>query len=733
MHAQTLETLGRGYREKPGPATRAALLHYAKAHSKETSGALASLALGAGEVEGKQFNNALAHLRAAEKRLPALADYPAYLMAAAEFELRDFGQVDKDLKPVWDHAPTSPLVVKAIVLAANTFIQSAEPKKAIDLLEQKGAEIAPEKAALLLATAYEEAGDTVQAAAQYQRLYVEFPFSKEAEEARASFLKYPLPSLQARLARCSRLIEGRDYTQAKTELEALAPELSGADRDAARVLLGADYYLSGDSGQAFSYLNSLQATTGEPGAERLYYLAQSARKLDRTGDLDAAVAQLGQSYPSSTWRLQALVAAAGYYAAENRPEQFQPLYRACYESFGSDPRAVNCHWRFAWGEYLKDRSNGDLLLAHLRSYPGSQHAGAALYYLGRIAETKGDFAAARAYYDKAGGNFANEYYGMLARDRMKEAAIANAGASRQTTGFLAALKFQQHAMPDMRASAVTEERIGRARLLASAGLDDLADSELRYGARHDGQPQVLAMELARLATGRNAPEQAIRTIKHYAPGYLHLPFDASTEALWRFAFPLPFLKPLTEFARQRGIDPYLIAGLIRQESEFDPKIVSYANAYGLTQVLPSTGRELSRKLKIRPFRADMLFTPEVNLNIGTYYLRTVLDSLEGKYEAALASYNAGKSRVVRWLSWNEFREPAEFVESIPFTQTREYVQNVLRNADVYRRLYGERPVALGSTQDGDGAKNAGSTSRERTPAPAISQRAHRKLHRVGNS
>jgi soluble lytic murein transglycosylase len=209
--------------------------------------------------------------------------------------------------------------------------------------------------------------------------------------------------------------------------------------------------------------------------------------------------------------------------------------------------------------------------------------------------------------------------------------------------------------------------------------------------------------------------------------------DSTTEPLWRLAFPLPFWRPLTAFAQQRGIDPYLIAGLIRQESEFNPSVVSYANAYGLTQVLPSTGRMLSRQLNIRHFRASMLFTPEVNLNIGTYYLRSVLDQLQGKWEATLASYNAGKSRVVRWLNWSNFQEPAEFVESIPFIQTRDYVKSVMRNADVYRRLYGPNPFALVSTEDVDGAKDGGSTGANRKSAGSLSQRPHRKLHRVGNS
>jgi soluble lytic murein transglycosylase len=102
---------------------------------------------------------------------------------------------------------------------------------------------------------------------------------------------------------------------------------------------------------------------------------------------------------------------------------------------------------------------------------------------------------------------------------------------------------------------------------------------------------------------------------------------------------------------------------------------------------------LSRTLGIRGFRTSMLFAPDTNLKIGTYYLKALSDQLEGKWEAALASYNAGKSRVVAWLAASNFSEPAEFVESIPFNETRGYVESVLRNAEVYRRLYGPKTVA----------------------------------------
>ncbi len=129
-----------------------------------------------------------------------------------------------------------------------------------------------------------------------------------------------------------------------------------------------------------------------------------------------------------------------------------------------------------------------------------------------------------------------------------------------------------------------------------------------------------------------------------------------------------------------------MAALIRQESEFDAGVTSRANARGLTQIEPATGREISRKLKIPAYTTAKLFQPSLNLQFGTYYLRLVTDQLGGHTEAALAAYNAGMTRAKSWLTWGDFKEPAEFVETVPFTQTRGYIQAVLRNADAYRRI-----------------------------------------------
>jgi len=117
-------------------------------------------------------------------------------------------------------------------------------------------------------------------------------------------------------------------------------------------------------------------------------------------------------------------------------------------------------------------------------------------------------------------------------------------------------------------------------------------------------------------------------------------------------------------------------------------VISHANAWGLMQLLPSVGKQLAKDVKLKPYSSDLLLVPNTNLRLGTRYFKSLLDKYDGKVEYALAAYNAGTDRVQDWTSAAKYRDTAEFVESIPFTETREYVQAIMRNATVYRRLYG---------------------------------------------
>lgn len=612
-------------------------------------------------------------------KYPQLADYTAFYAAQSAFDQKDYPSVERRLKPIWDHAPKSPLIGKAAALLANAYLEQNEPKKAQAAVERYRANMRGPEAEVLLAKATSDP-------AHLQRLVTDFTQSPEAKDAIAAD-----PKLLATLSPKAHLVRALNlpFAQARPDLQAAAAGLTGPDLDLARVRLASD------SNPA---LRALTVAPGEIDAERLYYLS-------RTGATTEALARLQQAYPKSPWRLRALLRAGDALFLQNEPSTYGPLYTACADAFPADPRAAICQWRAAWAAYRARRPDAKTLFEALPTrYPGSELVPNALYFLGRIAESANDPATARAYYDEVIQSYPNFFYATQARERTQ--ILKSTTPNARVSSFLQMQPWRTAAKPEaFNASPASRARAERARLLADAGLDDLADAEIRFGARTEGQPEVAALELAEIANRRNAPNLAIRAIKQLTPNYLRLPPSAAPDQFWKLAFPFPFRGAVEKYAKALNLDPYLIAALIRQESEFDPKIVSHANAYGLTQLLPSTAREIARKLQL-PFQTDHLFRPDLNVQIGATFLKSLFDRLGGKWEQTLAAYNAGPGRVAKWQQWGEFREPAEFIETIPFDETRNYVQSILRNADLYRRLYAAKPVALASNDGDIGRKDA---------------------------
>ena len=665
---------------------------------RAASDPLIDLKTGADALEAGRYPAAVAALKGLPQRLPKLADYAAWFLGSAQFASKDYAAVPDTLDVVFKQSPPSPLVPRAALLAASALTQNNDPASAsiaLELLRKYYAVLSQPKGDFAMAAAFAGSGDNLSAAIYYQRVYYGFPLSAEAGLASTEIEKlktdlgekYPPALPTAMLARAIKLLDAGQAVRARKELETLIPQLGGAERDLARVRIGVARYTAQENAIAYKYLAALEVDSPEADAERLYYTMQSARRLNNLDEMDAVAGKLSRLHPNSPFRLQAVLAAANRYLTENKIDQYEPLYRACYESFPKAKEAAGCHWKVAWVHYLRrEPDSADLLRAHLRLFPASENASAALYFLGRLADASRDRSAARAYYDEIAREYPNQYYAMLARDRLTP--VATAPPSPAAAEFLRAVAFPQRARTTVfDASAASRARIDRARMLISAGLKDWAEIELRYGAQTGDQPHLLAMELGALI-GDDRPAQAIRYIKSFAGNYLFLPIESAPQDFWRLAFPLPYRADLERFSRQNNLDPFLMAALIRQESEFDAKVVSVANARGLTQIEPATGRELSRKLKIPQYTTAKLFQPSLNLQFGTYYLRLVTNQLGGHTEAALAAYNAGLTRAKSWLTWGDFQEPAEFVETVPLTQTRGYIQAVLRNADAYRRIYG---------------------------------------------
>lgn len=661
-------------------------------------GAAGLIAVARHQLDSGQYDSAAEYAGSAASKAPMLADYAQYIRAEAEYRLKNYSEVSKSVTHVFNQSPASPFVGAAAALAVRAELDNDSPKDGLELIKKYYDHIPQPQADLLLAQCFAGVGDLAQAAEYYQRVYYQYPTAAEATDAANALVDvkaklgdaYPPPLATAMIGRAQKLFEAKNAAAARIELAAAIPQLGGASRDLAQVRLGVADYLSGHEKDAFTYLSGLKVDDPEAEAERLSYLIRCARKLDHHSDVKPFLQQLEKDHRDSLWRLDALISVADQGRVDNDSGTYLPLYRACAATFEKEPRAAWCHWQVAYDSYRHDGGDAyDLLRAHLREYGDSDDANDALYFLGRLQERKNDLASARACYELLISRFSNTYYGVVARERMNDPGLQGATASPEMKEFLASISFHSPPeFPSFTPGKLAASRIERARLLQLAGLTDLADGELKFGARNDGeQENVYAFELAKSAAARGADDQALRDIKTYAPGYLYMNLDQAPVQFWKLAFPIPFRQSIESHSRQQSLDPFLVAALIRQESEFNPKVVSYANAYGLMQLLPTTGRELAKHFGVRRLKATQLLTSDRNLQLGTFYFHNLLNSFGGQVGLALASYNAGPGRANLWKSWGPFREQAEFVEAVPFHQTRGYIQIVLRNSDVYRRLY----------------------------------------------
>lgn len=669
--------------------------------SPKAVGAAGVLAVAQHQLDQGNFNAAADYATDAGRKAPLLSDYAQYVRAQAEYKLKNYPEVAKAATRVFGHDPVSPLVGSAAMLAVNADLDSDNPKHAFDLVRKYFDQIPQPQGTLLLARTYQANGDLGQAAEYFQRVYYGYPVAREASDAADALVSlkarlgdaYPPVMPGAMLGRAEKMFRANRPADAATELAAAIPQLAGAQRDLARVRLGEADFFAGKTQAAFEYLTALKVDDAEADAERLLYLIRCVRRLKDDGDVKPFLNQLEERHAGSSWRLQALIFIADQARTQNDAATFLPLYRACAASFSSGPNAAWCHWRLAFESYRKDAADAfDLLRAYIEKFPASTDVTNALYFLGRLSERKKDFASARACYDELTTRFPNTYYATVAQGRLKESAVKAATPAAPMLAFLRAVAWpSREAFPSFIAGAAVKERLNRAQLLEFSGLDDWAENELKFGASNDDeQPNIYALELAKLVSKRGAPDEALRFIKHYAPGYLYMPLDQAPVDFWELAFPLPVRASIERHSRAQSLNSFLVAALIRQESEFNVKVVSYANAYGLMQIRPATGRELARHFGIRHLRTSQLLGADRNLQLGTYYFRKLMNSYDGEPEIALAAYNAGPSRANSWRTWGPFREPAEFIETVPFHQTRGYIQIVLRNADVYRRLYAGR-------------------------------------------
>ena len=700
-----LSSLARALRNAT-PGAYEKLADFSRKNAANVWGARAALALGYEDYSKNHAPQSLAWLVKA-KPDALLGEYVLFWTAQTRHLLKRNAEALANLETIQREHPGTAMKEQLLDALGTVAIEAGKPQLALEALEAYSP--ASSKTPLLLqrAQAYRAARQTARAAKDYQTIFYKYPLSDEAKVAatalpqliKALGKEYPYPGVEVQEQRAQAFFDAHKWREARSEFEKLQGMLhepANPHRQLAQLRTAeARVQLKGPA----SLVSSLNLPDFDVDAQRLYALSQIYRTDKKENEMLAVIEQLAQKYPASKWTEDALMAAGNYFWVDLNRNKAAASYQRVLDSFPSGRNSFNCEWRVAWVAYLNRQPDADdKFIAFLRKYPVSANAPNAFYWLGRDAERVGNPAHARSYYRMASERYPETYFGQHAALRLEKLG----SGEEDPPEFLAQIPPPPPLRPfDEPIASAAMDRWTRAQALRSIAFDSAAELELKSAYFAAGSPRLL-FEAAQAAFDQGHFAAGMAYGRLIVPNFDARKFSDVPLIVWKTLYPLPYEPALRREAAKNGFDPMLAAGLIRQESTFQADAVSPKNAVGLMQVLPQTGRLMARQLRVR-YTKTSLYQPDFNLEVGMVYAAGLLRNL-GAPEYALAAFNAGEDRIALWRSERNYDEIPELVESIPFTETRDYVQIVLRNAEVYRMIYGSTvpapSVAVANTSAG---------------------------------
>lgn len=671
------------------PGSYGKLATFAGKNTGNVWGARAALALGYDDYSKNHAVPAAAWLTKAEKDA-LLRQYALYWLAQTKRGLKRDAEAFADLQIIERDYPDTAIKEQFLDSFVPLADELGHPQAAIAALTAYSATATRPALLLERAQAYQNAHEFARAAKDYQTIFYKFPLADEARAAAISLSaiskilgkEYPYPGVELQEQRAQLFFDARKWKEARVEYDKLLtmvrdPANPTRQRAQLRIAECRQY-----PKPAPTALASLTLSDPEVDAERIYELSQAYRSEKNETEMLAAVELAQTKYPQSKWSEDALMAAGNYYWVALDRIKATSFYQRVLDNFPDGKNAFNAEWRTAWIAFLNKHPDADTrLTAFLVKYPSSSNAVDALYWLGRSAERSGNPGHARAYYSKALARFPETYFAHAAAARL----AAMGAGEEDAPEFLSKIP----PAPPLRAFdepilAVVADRWARAQALRSIAFDSSAELELKAAYFATYSPRFL-LEAAQTAFDQGHFGTGMAYGRLIVPSFDARRIEDVPSIVWKTLYPLPYEAALRREAARNNFDPMLAAGLIRQESTFQADAVSHANAIGLMQVLPKTGKILARQLKVK-YAKNKLFEPDYNLELGMVYIAELLRTT-GAPEYAAAAYNAGEDRIALWRAERNYEEIPELVESIPFTETREYVQVVLRNAEVYRAVY----------------------------------------------
>jgi soluble lytic murein transglycosylase len=635
-----------------------------------------------------------ARARALLDGLPAdflLADYAAFFAAEATLRGGDEAIALARFRGFSERFPDSVLAPQAALATADTVFRQGSwaeaEREARRFLARWPAHPEAGRILVRLGEARAAQGQVTEAVADLRRRWLEAPASAWGEAAReiledlAGDAGLPVPALttEEQFLLAQRLADAGEQTAASRMLEGLlaqGPELAVRHRALARLAP-----MLGRLARSDEAIARLDAALTEPAtpwrAALLYELARLLQRAGQTSRGTTVYERLLADHPDAPNGPEAALNLARARADLGQLDAARDALQVVLTRHPESQAAASARWELAWLEYRAGRLRDAALAFRQLSTTVVSARLAGLYWSGRALDQLGEKAAALALYREVLSRGPHGYYGILAARRVRE---------KPPAPIAAALKLTADPVKLLR----SEPRYQRALALGSVGFDGFAILELETLGRDAAGDSDRAWALGWAFADLGEAGRSLRYLRRALGPAVEAGAPGIPGRLWQLYYPLGYAESVRSAARSAGLDPYYVAAVIREESSYDPRARSGVGAIGLMQLMPDTARHVAQGLGRPLTEISAVWEPPVNITLGSRYLA----QLQARFQdplLAVAAYNAGPHRVQRWVADRPRADMEEFVDQIPFDETRAFAKRVYTSWHHYRRLYGGGP------------------------------------------
>lgn len=650
---------------------------------------------------------AVQRLNGLEEAYPVLGDYILYYRVRAALKMEDPSEAFTLAGQLLEKYPESVLVPRVRLEIVRAFVSLKQFSSARALAEgflkqQTNSELR-RRASLLLGESLEGVKDWQGAQDVYQRLAFEDPVTPEGRDAgqraerivKAEGVAPERPSDSLYFARVQALNRSLRYDRVIEVCGAFENLYPGSPLLKQALLLKARALIKTDQSEQGTDLYEKLIHSGSKGmvqAEASYQLGNYYWNKDQDSLAKRIFKNLIRTYPENEWGLKGRYALGRIYESDQDISDAVESFLKIGEVNPVHPLAAESAWRAGWVEYKagKYEKARDVFVSCMQRYPDSDVFASALYWQGKCEEKLKHVEEEQKILRRLAEDYPWNFYGMMARKRMEsswEQVPDRAVPSNKEDGAWESEPI--HAVP----GSPLAFHLDRAEELIRIGFTREANEEIEALQK---QAAPNSRDLSYIAVLYEKNRNFFQSLRWILKNRVCMSGrETNTACMKRFLYPLANWEAVQREAGKNGLDPFLALAVMRQESLFQPDIVSPADARGLMQIIPSTGRTIARRLGITNFDPDNLYDPGINITLGIKYLTDLMNRSDGDMVRVLCSYNAGETRSDQW--WEQYKnlDVDERIESISFRETRDYVKKVLNHLEIYRRLYaGPSPDAV---------------------------------------